>query len=375
MRLHFFCGLITLTFVLLVSCTHQISTQTEPPLQEPQIEFNPRSYICYKTASPIQVDGKLTEAAWQNSSWTEDFGDIEGALKPAPRFKTRAKMCWDAEFLYVGAELEEPHVWARLMQRDTVIFYDNDFEIFIDPDGDTHQYYELEFNAFSTEWDLLLVKPYRDGAPAINAWDVQGMKSAVSVDGTINNPADQDQGWTIEIAMPWKVLKECANKNAPPVLGDLWRINFSRVEWQMEIQNGRYAKKINPATQRPFPEDNWVWSPQGVINMHYPEMWGFLQFSDKIAGEGSELFTPDPAEKAKWALRQVYYRQRNYFQIHQHYAKDIHDLGLNLKVDGYKWPPAIHSTPDLFQATITSQDNQQKWHILQDGRVWRAKKE
>ena len=56
-------------------------------------------------------------------------------------------MLWDDQFFYVGAELEEPHVWATLTERDSVIFHDNDFEVFIDPDGDTHLYYELEMNA------------------------------------------------------------------------------------------------------------------------------------------------------------------------------------------------------------------------------------
>jgi hypothetical protein len=27
-------------------------------------------------------------------------------------------------------------------------------------------------------------------------------------------------------------------------------------------------------------EDNWVWSPQYSINMHLPERWGFIQFSN-----------------------------------------------------------------------------------------------
>ena len=65
--------------------------------------------------------------------------------------------------------------------RDAVIYHDNDFEVFIDPDGDNHLYYELEINALGTEWDLLLVKPYRDGGPAVNAWDIQGLRTAVHV--------------------------------------------------------------------------------------------------------------------------------------------------------------------------------------------------
>jgi hypothetical protein len=73
------------------------------------------------------------------------------------------KMVWDDEYLYVAAEMEEPDIWATLTERDSVIFHDNDFEVFIDPDGDTHAYYELEVNALATAWDLMLLKPYRDG--------------------------------------------------------------------------------------------------------------------------------------------------------------------------------------------------------------------
>ena len=114
------------------------------------------------------------------------------------------------DYLYVGADLEEPDVWATLTTRDSVIYQENDFEIFIDPDGDTHEYYELEINALNTVWDLMLVQPYRDGGPAIDAWDIAGLKTAVHVRGTLNRPGDKDDGWSIEIAMPWKVLAEAA---------------------------------------------------------------------------------------------------------------------------------------------------------------------
>lgn len=49
---------------------------------------------------------------------------------------------------------------------DCVIFQDNDFEVFINPDGDNCMYYEIEINALGQVWDLLLPKPYRNGAPA-----------------------------------------------------------------------------------------------------------------------------------------------------------------------------------------------------------------
>jgi len=339
---------------------------------EPKLPFSPRHYICYRAEGPIVLDGKLEEPSWSKAPWTEDFVDIEGDLKPRPRFRTRAKMLWDDDYFYVGAELEEPDIWATLTQRDTIIFLDNDFEVFIDPDGDTHRYYELEVNAFGTEWDLFLVRPYRDGGPPLFSWDIQGLKTGIDVQGTINRPGDKDHGWTVEIALPWEVLKECAPRRKPPQPGDQWRVNFSRVEWKVEVVDGRYRKAINPETGRPFPEDNWVWSPQGLINMHYPEMWGYVQFSDKIVGTGEEVFRPRPEEAAKWALRRVYYRQWAYRNEHGRFAEDVEELGLeDVEVEGYRWPPEVETTKSLFEAVLESSDGEERWHIRQDGLVWR----
>ena len=195
-------------------------------------------------------------------------------------------MVWDDQYFYVGAWLDEPHVWATLKARDSVIFYDNDFELFIDPDGDTHLYTELEINAFGTEWDLLLVKPYSEGGPALHGFDLPGLKSAVHVDGTINDPTDTDRGWGVEIAIPWAALDETTESATPPVPGDSWKINFSRVEWTTRIEGNKYVKVTDPATGKPLPEDNWVWSPQGVINMHVPSRWGVVRFTGSSETEG-----------------------------------------------------------------------------------------
>jgi hypothetical protein len=145
---------------------------------------------------------------------------------------------------------------------------------FLDPDGDTHNYFELEINAFETVWDLLLLKPYRDqGKVAVDSWDIPGLISKVAIDGSLNKSNDRDKSWSVEIAIPWKALEECA-PNFHPKDGEQWKVNFSRVQWDVEILDNQYVKTD-------MPEFNWVWSPQGLINMHYPEMWGLVQFYRK----------------------------------------------------------------------------------------------
>lgn len=178
--------------------------------------------------------------------------------------------------------MEEPCIWATIKQRDAVIFYDDDFEIFIDPDWDTHNYFEFEINAFGTVWDLLLTKPYRANALVFDQFDFKGLQSAVHVDGTINNALDVDKKWRAEVAIPLAAIGEAIFKNALPQNGTLWRVNFSRVDWKMEIGNGRYSKQLNK-NGKPFPENNWVWQPMGKISLHEPEFWGIVQFAENNA--------------------------------------------------------------------------------------------
>jgi hypothetical protein len=293
-----------------------VAAQKAPPSDAPP----PKGYVCYRAASPITIDGKLDDAAWAAAPWSDDFVDIEGDAKPKPRFRTRMKMLWDDEALYIAAELTDPHVWATLTKHDSVIFYDPDVEVFLDPDGDSHLYGELELNALNTTWDLLLSKPYKDGGRAINGWEVIGLKTAVHVNGTINDPSDADTGWTVEIKWPWEGLKELSSGPVPPKDTDRWRINFSRVEWDVEIKSGKYEKVKGK------PEHNWVWSPQGVIDMHRPERWGYVQFS--TAKPGTTSFEPDPDVPVRDALHRVYYAQRDYRKANGAYAKSVDALGL-----------------------------------------------
>jgi hypothetical protein len=288
----------------------------------------PKSYICYRPSSRIAIDGKLDERAWKKAAWTDEFEDIEGNRKPRPLQKTRTKMLWDNTFLYIGAEIEEEDIWAYQHTRDQIVYLENDFEVFIDPDGDTENYYELEINAANNSFDLFLPKTYRSGGRARLNWDIEGLKSAVSIEGTINTPNDKDKRWTLEIAVPLASLRTEQIGAVLPKNNSIWRINFSRVNWQYEITEGKYLRRKNAETNRFIPEYNWVWSPQGVINMHCPEYWGFLQFRSAKAGKKKEIFKPNPIEKMKLLAWNVYAAQKAFYKQNRHYASNPEELSL-----------------------------------------------
>lgn len=319
-----------------------------------------RTYACRPTSEPPLIDGILDDPVWNTAAWTDDFLDIQGLGQPAPRLRTRAKMLWDKDFFYVAAQMGEPHVWAKLTDRDAVIYHDNDFEVFIDPDGDNHLYYELEINALGTTWDLLLVKPYRDGAPAVNAWDIQGLKTGIDVQGTRNDPSDKDVGWSVEIAIPWPVLAQCAGRPAPPIAGDIWRVNFSRVQWRTRVEDGRYIKLTDPETGHSLPEDNWVWSPQGLIAMHYPEQWGEVLFvGDHFDGNLERALSTNLEHQAILAgriLMDLYYLQRIWQEEHGQFASSLSELGFTSPMISDQWQLEMTGQQKRFLGTLTTAD-------------------
>lgn len=351
--------LLAIASLILSSTFGEVYSQSLP---------KPKHYLAYFTVEPLTIDGKLTDSSWQKAPWSEFFQDIQGPQLPTPGQATRMKMLWDKEFLYIGVHLEETDLWATYTERESVIFQENDIEVFIDPDGDTHHYYELEINALGTVWDLMLTRPYRDGGKPINGWNINDFQHALHLQGTLNDPSDEDDSWSIEMAIPWKSLSQSGNNYQAPASGSQWKINFSRVQWQIEPAENGYKKKINPATGKPFPEDNWVWSPMGLINMHLPDRWGIVQFSSVPVGTGTDSYLPNPDENVKRALRELYDAQRKYYAEEGHYASSLEALRsqsdlpeLHFEVSATRFKI---STPSLVDAS-------QRWYITEDGRIWK----
>lgn len=341
-----------------------------PPPHVAPAPQTPRTYVCLRAARPAEIDGRLNKPFWWPAPWTDDFVDIEGDRRARPLFTTRAKMLWDDDHLYIGAEMEEPHIWGTLTQRDSIVYHDNDFEIFLNPTGDNHRYYEIEVNALNTIFDLFLAKPYRDGGPADHGWDCAGLQTAIHLDGTLNDPSDRDRGWSVEMAIPWRALDRHGGAGGPPRPGDQWRINFSRVQWDHRVIDGRYEKI--PARA----EHNWVWSPQGVIDMHRPEQWGGVQFSPAVAGAGG--IRPDESAPARDVLHRIYYAQAAHHHATGRWAETLEsligrDAWLLRRGPDLAGPAEMRVTNDGWRArqpVVGADGRRRAWWIRQDSLIW-----
>ena len=338
----------------------------------PKVGFNPPVYYCKKTSEKPVLDGDLNKEFWSDAPFTDLFEDIEGSSMPAPRYNTRAKMKWTDNALYIGAILYGDEIWAHLKERDCVIFYDNDFEIFIDPNSDTQEYLEYEMNALGTYWDLLLTKAYRDMGSPVNAMDIKGLQNAVKICGKLNTPDESNKYWSVEVMIPFTTPAECADSRKAPVPGEFYRVNFSRVQWKVDKENGTYTK-LTDDNGKALPEDNWVWSPTGVINIHYPELWGFVFFCD------DKVTDPEipETERIKWELRKIYYAENALLDTEGCYTdnksiiEDVIKDGMcidsekKINLEGYE----LYTTPSYFEASSYTKDKNQKVSIFADGKT------
>ncbi len=261
--------------------------------QFPCPETNIAHYTAFHITEPLRIDGLLDEPAWQAAPTSPRFVDIITG-QPA-LYDTRAAVLWDDQYLYVSYRVQEPFVHAKFTHHDDPIYYDNDVECFIaGPDA----YYELELNAYNTRYEAFFVwqntfessglsklpefdrsqlVPFngvgftnhiRGGRLGNFTHALPGLKSAVHIDGTINNDTDRDRGWTVELAVPWSSLGWLATdgRSRPPKEGDIWRMDFSRFNTY---------KEAAPAHD----SGGWVWTAHGVWDSHIPECFAFIRFS------------------------------------------------------------------------------------------------
>ncbi|MFN5422638.1 MAG: carbohydrate-binding family 9-like protein [bacterium] len=259
-------------------------------------------YIAHKISSSIVIDGNIEKESWKNAQWSPRFVDM--VTGEPGMYNTQTAILWNDDHLYIAFKVEEPFVEARLTERDSIIFLENDLELFIDG-GDC--YYELEVNAANCVYEVFFIwkdaykkggrfdipefdvhgdKAYtfggdydRSGATfwkgthprgirwAFTGFDMPELETAVQIQGTLNNNSDIDQGWTLEIAIPWNSLSHLANgRSLPPRSGDVWKMFLGRFQ------------KLMAGGKELTPHPAMALNSHGVYDTHLPEKWSSICF-------------------------------------------------------------------------------------------------
>lgn len=266
------------------------------------------AYECRKTSTPVVVDGRLDEQAWADVEWSQPFGHIaDGDLTG---HETRIALRWDDHYLYAAYRVEDPDVRAHTVRHHEHVYQlDDDVEIFVELDGG---YYELGVNPINTiyelrwtwvdrliedeDWaaleDLFKTPDYlyytrrsseRLGRVGNLEFDLEGLQRAVYVDGAINQPNVRDKGWTVEFALPWKSLASISRSPhlLPPKPGDTLRIQAYRAQhdWH-DVEGARRLQEHRPGAT---PYEGYTWSAMGNGNVHNPERWVTVTFTDEAS--------------------------------------------------------------------------------------------
>jgi hypothetical protein len=238
-------------------------------------------YPVYRATGKISIDGRLDDPDWQKAPSTGPFRRTMGG-GPA-KFDTWAKLLWDDENLYVAFFCADPDIRTPFQKRDDPLWKADAVEIFLDPEGKGQRYMELQVSPANVIFDAYFSKR---SSPPDRAPDLgfnPGIRTAVRVDGTLNQPGDRDRSWTVEMAIPLKDLRN--TPRTPPTVGSNWRANFVRIE--------RTSGEI----------DDSAWSPPGD-DYHNPDAMGTLVFSGPPGSPPPQLKAKITQDKGRLRLLQ-----------------------------------------------------------------------
>ncbi len=185
-----------------------------------------KDYYCSFSTSELKIDGKVDDAIWEEIKAISFVANEKEDLKANSWFKA----AWDENYVYFYFWMEDKDLVGEMTKRDDHLWNEEVMEIFIDADCNPKTYYEFEWNPLNTLLDLYVLNPNcnREVIRQWWSWDCEGIKSAVQIDGTLNNSSDIDKGWSLEVAIPFSEIQSA--KNIPPQEGDHWKFDLTRRE-------------------------------------------------------------------------------------------------------------------------------------------------
>ena len=233
--------------------------------------------------SPITIDGVASEPAWSGAVTSPELVTAEGSSDPIGH--ATARMTWDEQFLYVFVQVTDTDITSPYKVHDEPLWKADAIELFIDADSNRHGYVELQVNPNNATFDSWFATTRAQ--PGDEKWD-SGMVTAVKVHGT-TEPGDTDQGWDVEIGIPWAAVKgrdDAMAVRLPPHVGDRWRLNLVRVDYK--TGGGAGTSSWNRITNGDFHAlDRMLTAvfadPTGLIVPRPPDVAG----SGSAAGSGS----------------------------------------------------------------------------------------
>lgn len=212
-------------------------------------------YDCRFTEGPITIDGRSDEPAWQAAV---AVGQSEMPLLRAGATgqpgATRARLLWDRERLYVTADLNGDANRTTEKKPASARLSDGRLEVWLRPDVEQGDSYQFQIRPDDT-WSGWVVQ-WREEDGVFRRKRALQFAAAVSARVPGGGANDQNQGWTVELGIPWSELIPTGGRPEP---GDEWWSAFGRLdalpasETPNRSRSGRLG--LQPAADWQFPGD------------------------------------------------------------------------------------------------------------------------
>jgi hypothetical protein len=236
------------------------------------------SYTAQRRIDTITVDGNLNEASWAGAASTV-FTLWNGNVAPVS-LQTSAKMIWDDQYLFLGVTAKDPDVYATYVGRDRSLWEQDNFEVFVTVPGTTG-YVEVEGSPAGAIWDGYFTNVFQGPG---GSYTVANLQVAGRVNGTLNNSADQDIGFTGEIRIPFSDIYQGV-PGGHPTNGTQLRLNLNRINWNTPVTQGGPGAAGS--------DTYYAWSPVSGTSpaFHQPSKFGTVAFSTSSVPPPTWLFT------------------------------------------------------------------------------------
>jgi hypothetical protein len=188
-----------------------------------------RSAVCRWAVEPPVLDGKLDDRCWQRAAAIDRFASF-WTNPPKPRPGTMAYLVWDDEALYYAGSMTDAELRSFGTKRNDHLWNGDVFELFLKPSGDRPEYYEFQANPRAVVFEAPFPKRGHDFGGFANA-PLLGSKAVVALKGTLDQPGDRDEGWSVEGRIPWTAFAPTGGKPKP---GAEWRFAICRYDYGKE---------------------------------------------------------------------------------------------------------------------------------------------
>jgi hypothetical protein len=216
------------------------------------------TYRCRHAPGPLRADELWDDAGWLLVASTGPF--LNWDAHGVPEYPSEARLAYDARNLYAGFHCTDRDIYSPYQNRDDPLWNEDVVELFIRLPSDPLHYYEFEVSPANLVFDAKIFNPTGSGEPLIGdkAWNAAGLKTAVRVEGTLNQRGNTDRSWTVQMSLPFTAL----GLHRAPTPGTIWRVNLYRVDPSSE---NRFAAWSPTLGERP--------------NFHRPQRFGYLKFA------------------------------------------------------------------------------------------------